>query len=172
MPNYATPYVEWTDAVGLVRLTLFVPRLTGFTPDVDPKGPRHAALGDGTTYQFVFRTDYVAKLTLPNFPAWQMPDLLRLKAWLLSGGSVTLYTADQAARTYTVKLREGTVPEVRFNPDDMEYALDLEVMNVAAAPLTVVYEGPGILVDVNYDYAGAGATFSRSGSSSTYYAGP
>lgn len=168
MPN---PYIEWTDAVGLARLTCLVPTLNGWTPDVQPIGPAAVTLGGGVTYLFPFRTDYSVRFTFPYLRAVQMPEVLRLKNWLLNGGTITVSTGDLAARVYTCRVRPGTTPEITQDPQEQEFALVLELINTVAAPLVASWQGAGILMTPDTDYAALGGTFTRA-TTATYYSGP
>jgi hypothetical protein len=168
MPN---PYIEWTDAVGLARLTCLVPVLSGWTPDVDPIGPAAVALGSGTTYRFRFRTDYPVRFVFPYLTPLQITEVLRLKSWLMDGNSVTLFTGDLAARIYTVKLRPDTTPEITQDPENLEFSLALEVINTTGLPLLASWVGVGLMFTPDTDYAGLGGTFSRT-TTATYLSGP
>ena len=166
------PYIEWTDAVGLARLTCVVPVLSGWTPDVDPVGPAAVTLGGGVTYRFRFRTDYPVRFTFPYLSALEIPEVLRLKSWLMDGNTVTLFTGDLAARLYTVRLRPDTVPEVQQDPENLEYALALEVINtVAGVPLVASWLGAGLILVPNSDYTALGGTFVRA-TQAAYMTGP
>lgn len=169
MPN---PYLEWTDSVGLARLTCLVPVLQGWTPDVDPIGPAEEALGTGTTFLFTFRTDRCVSFTFPNISPLQMTEALRLKEWLLTGGSITLFTGDLAARSYVAKLRPKTVPRFSQDPESLEFALALELINtVPGVPFVASWVGAGLLMTPETDYTALGGTFSRS-ATARYLAGP
>lgn len=168
MPN---PYIEWTDAVGLARLTCLVPILQGWTPDVDPIGPSEVALGTGTTFLFTFRTDRCVAFTFPNLSPLQMTEALRLKEWLLTGGSITLFTGDLAGRSYVAKVRPGTVPRFTQDPSSLEFALALELINTASIPFIASWIGAGVLITPDTDYAALGGTFTRA-LAATYYSGP
>lgn len=168
MPN---PYLEWTDAVGLARLTCVVPTLSGWTPDVDPIGPSAVTLGGGVTYLFAFRTDYVVKFTLPYLVAAEMPEALRLKNWLLTGGTITVFTGDQGNRLYTCRLRPGTTPQITQDPQELEFALALELLNTVALPLVAFWQGAGLILTPNTDYLALGGTFVRA-TPATYMTGP
>lgn len=169
MPN---PYIEWTDTVGLARLTCLVPVLSGWTPDVDPIGPAAVTLGGGVTYRFRFRTDYPVKFTFPNIAPLEMTEVLRLKSWLMDGNTVTLFTGDLAGRVYTVRLRPDTEPQVTQDPESLEFSLGLEVINtVAGQPLVASWTGAGLLVVPSTDYAALGGTFVRA-TTAFYMTGP
>lgn len=169
MPN---PYIEWTDTVGLARLTCLVPVLSGWTPDVDPIGPAAVGLGSGTTYRFRFRTDYPVKFTFPYISPLQMTEALRLKSWLMDGNSVTLFTGDLGARIYTVKLRPDTTPQIVQDPENLEFSLALEVINtVNGVPIVASWSGMGLLITPDTDYVALGGTFVRA-TTATYMTGP
>lgn len=168
MPN---PYLEWTDAIGLARVTCLVPILNGWTPDVEPIGPSAVTLGGGVTYLFPFRTDYTVRFTMPYLGALQMTEVLRLKNWLLNGGTITLFTGDLAARIYTCRLRPGTTPQLTQDPQELEFALALELLNTAAAPLVASWQDAGVLLTPDTDFAALGGTFTRS-STATFLSGP
>lgn len=168
MPN---PYLEFTDSVGLARLTCLVPILSGWTPDIDPVGPNATALGTGQRYQFTFRTDQVAKFRFPYIQPAQVTELLRLKSWLLDGNTITLFTGDLAGRIYTVRLREGTEPTIEQDPDSLEFTLGLEVVNTVAAPLLALWLGTALLMTPSTDYLGLGGTYARA-TVAAYMTGP
>lgn len=168
MPN---PYIEWTDSTGLARLTCLVPTLSGWTPDVDPIGPSEVALGSGQTFQWVFRTDQVVKFTLPYISPAQASEMLRLKAHLLGGGSVTVFTGDGAARVYTCRIRPETVPVVNQDPESGEFALVLELLNTGGTPMLALWSPVGLLFTPDTDYLALGGTFTRA-QVATYFAGP
>jgi len=168
MPN---PYLEFTDAVGLARVTCLVPILNGWTPDVEPIGPSAVTLGGGVTYLFPFRTDYTVKFTLPYISALEMTEVLRLKNWLLNGGTITVFTGDLAARLYTCRLRPGTIPQLTQDPQEMEFALSLELLNTVAAPLVASWQGAGLILTPITDYAALGGAFIRA-TPAAYMTGP
>lgn len=168
MPN---PYIEWTDSVGLARMTCLVPVLNGWTPDVDKIGPRAVSLGTGVTSQFLFRTDYVVSFSFPYVAAIESPQALRLKAHLLAGGTLTVFTGDLAGRTYSCILRPGTEPSISQDPENLEFALDLELKNLGGTPFVASWQGAGLLLTPDTDYLALGGTFTRA-TTATYYAGP
>lgn len=165
------PYIEFTDAVGLARVTCLVPTLNGWTPDVEPIGPSAVTLGGGVTYKFPFRTDYSVKFTVPYISALEMTEVLRLKNWLLNGGTVTIFTGDLASRVYTCRLRPDTTPEISQDPQEQEFALSLELINTAAAPLIASWGAGALLMTPDTDFAALGGTFTRA-TTATYMSGP
>lgn len=165
------PYIEWTDSVGLARLTSLVPTLGGWTPDVDPIGPRAVGLGTGTTYQFTFRTDRAVRFTLANISPLQVPEMLRLKSHLIGGGSITVSTGDLAARVYTAKLRPDTTPEVGQDPESLEFSLSLSLITTGTLPFVASWQGAGVLMTPDTDYLALGGTFARTQGAS-YISGP
>lgn len=135
----ANPSIAFDDGSGLTTITSLVPRLQNFVPDQMPIGPNETALGTGVSTQWVYRLDYSATFEMAYIPAASMSDLQRLKVWLLSGGNVTLNTADAAARSYTVNLKPGTTPSWKLDQKMLEYTLSLAVLNAAAAPIVCIY---------------------------------
>ena len=115
-------------------------RFAGWTPDVDEVGARETAVGTGTAYNFVFRTDYVVSFDMPYLTHAELDVAHRLMLHLTGGGSCTVTTDDLSANEYTCKIREGTKPFlVLADRAMMEYTLHLDLMNTAAAALKVEY---------------------------------
>lgn len=135
----ANPSIAFNDGSGTTTITSVVPRLQNFVPDQLPVGPNETALGTGVVQQWVYRMDYTATLEMAYIPAASLADLQRLKAWLLSGGTATLNTADAAARSYTVGLKPGTAPSWTLDKKLLEYTLSIAVLNTVAAPLICIY---------------------------------
>ena len=135
----AFPSIVFNDGSGATTLTSVVPRFQNWIPDATPIGPNETALGTGQVFQWVYRTDYTAAFDMGFIPPARLPDLQRLKVWLLTGGTITVNTGDLSANSYTVSLKPGTVPSWKFDPKAVEYTLSLAVLNTVAAPLTCQY---------------------------------
>ena len=112
-------------------------RFRGWTSLPRVVGPRRYALGSGVPAVFRFRTDYLATFELPHIPQAQVTVLDRLMAHLASGGTCSVATGDDAARTYpTCALAEGAEPEKRLSdPQDLRWSLVLTLVNVAGSPV-------------------------------------
>jgi len=135
----ANPSIVFNDGSGATTITAVAPRFQNWIPDSAPVGPNETALGTGQLFQWVYRTDYSAAFEMPYIPAARLPDLQRLKLWLLSGGTITVNTADLSANSYTVSLKPGTVPSWKLDQKLLEYTLSIAVLNQAAAPLICIY---------------------------------
>lgn len=135
----ANPSIVFDDGTGATTLTSVTPRFQNWMPDTAPIGPQETALGTGVQYQWVYRTDFAATFEMPYIPASSLPDLQRLKVWLLSGGTITVNTADVSANSYTVSMKPGTPPSWKLDQKLLEYTLSIAVINVTAAPLTCQY---------------------------------
>src|SRR6185312_16801454 len=136
MPN---PSITFDDGSGSTTIAAVAPRFAKWIPDAADVGPNETALGTGQLFQWTYRTDYSASLELPYIPAASLPDLQRLKLWLLRGGSITVNTADASANSYTVTLKPGTTPTLTLDQKLLEYTLALAILNTVAAPLTCTY---------------------------------
>lgn len=135
----ANPSIVFNDGSGATTITAVAPRFQSWVPDTAPVGPNETALGTGALFQWVYRSDYSASFELPYIPAASLPDLQRLKVWLLSGGAITVNTADLSANSYTVSLKPGTTPSWKLDRKLLEYTLSVAVINTVAAPLTCRY---------------------------------
>lgn len=136
MPN---PSIVFNDGSGATTITAVAPRFQNWLPDTAPIGPNETALGTGQLFQWVYRTDFSASFELPYIPAARLPDLQRLKVWLLTGGTITVNTADLSSNSYTASLKPGTTPSWKLDQKLLEYTLSIAVINAAAAPLTCQY---------------------------------
>lgn len=135
----ANPSIVFDDGTGATTLTSVTPRFQNWVPDTAPIGPNETGLGTGQLFQWVYRTDFSASFELPYIPAARLPDLQRLKVWLLSGGTITVNTADLSASSYTVSLKPSTTPSWKLDQKLLEYTLSIAVLNAAAAPLICQY---------------------------------
>ena len=135
----AYPSIVFDDGSGATTITSLVPRFQNWIPDTTPIGPNETALGTGQTFQWAYRTDYSATFDMGVIPPASLPDLQRLKVWLLTGGTITINTADLSAHSYTVTLKPGSIPSWKLDQKLLEYTLSLGVLNSAAAPLTCQY---------------------------------
>lgn len=135
-----TPSISFTDDVGAATLTARAPTFTNWTPDVDSIADTAFTEADGSPYAWEYRADYVAHLEIHAIPAASLDIAMRLKRWLLLGGTVTINTADLASRTYTAKCRAKKTPELALtDKENLEYTLKLDVRNAAAAPMLAVW---------------------------------
>jgi hypothetical protein len=135
----ANPTLTFNDGTAST-LTAQRMRLFNWTPDVDDIAARRAGLGTGTTYQEIYRTDYLASFTMPGIQPSELSTTMRLKRHLSSGGTMIVATNDTSGTTYNVKMRPDTLPTIRLdNPRTMEYALDVVVINTSAVPLVALY---------------------------------
>lgn len=136
--------ISFTDGVGAATLlnSRAFPhnRFANWTPDVEPVGPSEPTLADGVIVAFRHRTDYVASLEVDKVPASQLAIMVRLKLWLLDGGTVTVTTGDSANTTYTCRLCPGTVPEIQYSDRRrMEYTFAVRLKNTTDAPMGCAY---------------------------------
>jgi hypothetical protein len=136
--------IQFTDAIGAATLQSAVPapgnRFANWTPDRDDINARDVAFGTGDSFSFDFRTDYTAAFDIPYLAQSKLAVAMRLKAWLIAGGQVTVNTADKDAATYTAKIKPGTTPTIVLADRNlMEYTMHVELKNASAAPMTVNY---------------------------------
>jgi hypothetical protein len=136
--------ISFTDGTGAATLTngLAAPqdRFSNWVPDVVPVGEHKDTLADGITHEFTFRTDYTASLDLTKIPASSQATMLRLKAHLLAGNTVTVTTADTSSHVYTARLAPGTVPEIVFSdPARLRYTFRVTFKNTSAAAMLCTY---------------------------------
>ena len=86
--------ISWTDGEGSATLTNGHPspgdRLGAWTPDRIPVGPPAVALGTGETYRWESRQDDLVSFEIAAIPGTELDKMLRLKYWLLSGGTVSV----------------------------------------------------------------------------------
>lgn len=117
-------------------------RFRDWTPFSTPVGPAVNALGTGVLYRYTFRTDYGASFRITELPndAATMATMLRLRRWLLAGGSVQVITDDQSSRTYAeCGLAPEATPDITLdNPADLRYAMSLAVINIASSPVPMI----------------------------------
>lgn len=165
----ANPYVEWTDAQGLCRLTQLAPRFGGWTPDGDPIGPRHAALGTGRPYVYEYRRDYSVRFTVGNFAPWQEPELVRFKLALESGLAITVFTGDSLGNVYTCYLREGATPSIQQDPETLDLSITVELINSALAPIIAQYGLAALVVHPSSWPAFLGGSFTTSNANTRRY---
>jgi hypothetical protein len=117
-------------------------RFAVWLPDVEEIGDVDQELGSGVTHLSLLREDFVVHLELHQLDAVAQILALRLKRHLWRGGSVTVNTGDQAARSYTCRLKPKTIPEVAEDTTDPEFIRFLfraQLLNTAAAFLLCVY---------------------------------
>src|SRR5574338_1655414 len=115
-------------------------RFANWTPDVESVGVRKATLGDGVTYEWRFRSDYIASLEIPHIPAPSLDVAIRLKLHLLGGGTCTVATGDTSSRTYTARLAPGTEPEITFSDRKrLRYTFRCVLKNTSAAAMLCTY---------------------------------
>ncbi|MCW5591063.1 MAG: hypothetical protein KIS74_03090 [Burkholderiales bacterium] len=112
-------------------------RFRGWTPFIIPVGPVETSLGTGRRFQFAFRTDYGARFRLEEIPQSALPVALRLVAWLVSGGSVSVTTDDALGRVYAeCVVAPDSEPSLNMSSEsDLRYTLELALINVAS-PVT------------------------------------
>jgi hypothetical protein len=144
--------ITFTDGTGAATLQSPVSapgdRFGGWMPDVVEVGPRAYELGSGIAHQFTFRTDYVVRFELRYLTVDELTVAHRLIRHLTggdsgTGGTCVINTDDASSRSYTCRLREGTVPALQLaDARLMEWTLTLELKNTTAAPLICDY-GPG-----------------------------
>lgn len=136
----ANPTITFNDGAA-ATITLVTPRFDNWIPDRIVVDDRQVALGTGVVASFVFRTDYVASFEIPHLKPADLAIALRLKAWLISGGTCTVTTQDLGSRVYTVGLQPNTEPSIEFTDRvQVEYTMKLQVANRAAADLLCEYE--------------------------------
>lgn len=136
--------ISFTDATGAATLDNGLTgvaggagsRFSGWTPRVMPIGPAVHALADGARHAFVFRVDYTAEFSLRDLPATAQAVALRLIAHLLTGGTCSVSTGDNAARTYaTCGLAPDSTPSLALqDADACTYTLTLALLNRATPP--------------------------------------
>lgn len=135
----------FTDSGGLVTLTngktAPADRFSGWTPVPDVVKAESQSMATGQPYPFVFSTRYVASFTLPKIPRTSQANVIRLIAWLESGGVVTVNTGDAASRQYTsCYLAAGTHPQFTMTDSRfIEYSLTLTLINTAGAAMLCQY---------------------------------
>lgn len=136
--------IQFTDGVGAATLQSAAPapanRFANWNADREDINARDVAFGTGISYAFLYRTDYTAAFDVPYLAQSKLAVAMRLKAWLIQGGAVTVNTGDKDTAVYTAYLKPGTTPTIVLADRVlMEYTMHLELKNNAAAPMTVNY---------------------------------
>lgn len=142
----------FNDGTGFVWLAPVFPspgnRFREFTPDVRPVGESATALGTGVMSMWVFRTDYLATLTLdgisPRVYGGEAGTtrLQRFARWARLGGAFDVDVEDDAATAAIAStLAPGTDVTISLaDPEARLYAVSLTVRN-ATTPYRAVYGG-------------------------------
>jgi hypothetical protein len=133
--------IQFTDGVGAVTLQSAWPspanRFATWRPFARPIGEGAHALGTGMRYQWVFRTDYGAAFELRGIANTDVDLAMRLQAHLISGGTITVNTADLGSRSYATCCLAPDAEVELDGPDPvtLEYTVRLTVIDVSAAPV-------------------------------------
>lgn len=117
-------------------------RFANWVPMTKPVGESANRQSDGALSTFVFRTDYGASFELRGIPVETSGGVrpvdvaVRLIAWLMSGGTVTVNTGDVESNSYaTCGLMPGTTPSLTLTDrKNLEYTLSLSLINLAGSP--------------------------------------
>lgn len=142
------PSVSFTDGTGAATVQSSWPapanRFASWLPWSSPIGEGAHELGTGMRHQFRFRTDYGAEFTMRGILNTDVDLVLRLQAHLMAGGTVQVTTDDSASRTYATccLAPDGEVILEGPDPQTLEYAVRLRVINVAASPIPMLCEYP------------------------------
>jgi hypothetical protein len=139
-------YMDFTDSAGNAQvtngLTLEGRRFANWVPTVVRVSDRRTVLGTGKTYEYVYRTDYVASFQIEHLKATDMATVMRWKIHAMKGCEFVVATEDDASRTYTCWLRPDTEPTIELTDrTNIEYTLSVEVMSAdtPTVPLECVY---------------------------------
>lgn len=126
-----TPSIVWTDDIGTATLVCLGLTFNNWTPDANFVGESVVPIGDNTTYAFAYRDDdMIAAFDIANIANTELKLAMRLKSWLVRGGTITINTEDSEGRVYTSKVAPGTVPSLKMTDIvELEYTLSVVVVN-------------------------------------------
>jgi hypothetical protein len=107
--------LAWTDSIGAATLSngKAAPgtRFGLWTPRRRPVGPSVVAMGTGVTHRFEFRRDDTVSLEIAAIPNTKLDEMRRLKAHLLSGGTVAVTSDRELAADFANSvIAPGTTP--------------------------------------------------------------
>ena len=111
----------------------FGSRFASWTPFTRRVGDTAVSLATGARTMFTFRVDYGATFEMRDIPASAQATALRLVRHLQGGGTCSITTGDNSARTYaTCGLDpEGSVELTFQDATFVTYTLGLSVINLA-----------------------------------------
>lgn len=137
--------ISFTDGTGAATLTHLTPRWGAWRPDIDSVADRHVAVGTGITYAWEMRVDDTVDFEVRDLQADDLAVALRLKRHLVNGGTAVVATGDLDANSYTIRLRPGTVPELRGpDPDTMYFVLAVAAKRASGSgTMAAPYERDG-----------------------------
>lgn len=141
--------IDFTDGTGAASITMSddgktTARFNRWRPLSNTIGERANALGDGRLYQFVHRVDYRVSFEMPRIPYTQQGILHRFMLHAYSGGIFEVHTDDLNNRSYAEcqLAPEASVEVSDPDPENLEYTLQLDVINVAGTPSAFICEYP------------------------------
>jgi hypothetical protein len=127
MPN-TKPSVSWTDAIGAATLTCLGYTFGNWTPDTDDVGESAVPVANSQTYFFAYRKDDLVSFAIAQIANSEVSLALRLKSWLVRGGTITIHANDSEGHTYTALVAPGTIPTfVMSDTTELEYTLSMAI---------------------------------------------
>jgi hypothetical protein len=137
--------ITFTDAAGAASISngRSAPgnRLSSWTPTMNKVADRRFALGSGIAFEYVFREDFLASFTLEGLPATELEKVSRLVRHAQAGNTFVINTMDNSARSYTVRLAEGSDIEVSMTDRTfLEYSLSMSVANANSPKVFMTVE--------------------------------
>jgi hypothetical protein len=137
--------ITFTDSVGAATIAnqAAAPgnRLSNWTPTLNKVADRRFALGTGIAFEYVFREDFLASFTLEGLPATELEKVSRLVRHAQAGNTFVINTMDNSARSYTVRMAEGSEIDVSMTDRTFcEYSLSMTVANANSPKVFMTVE--------------------------------
>jgi hypothetical protein len=137
--------ITFTDSAGAVTISNQVAapgnRLSSWTPTVNKVADRRFALGTGVAFEYVFREDFLASFTLDGLPATELEKVSRLVRHAQAGNTFVINTMDNAARSYTVRMAEGSdITVTMTNATFLDYSVSMTVANANSPKVFMTVE--------------------------------
>jgi uncharacterized protein YqfB (UPF0267 family) len=137
--------ITFTDGTGSVTFsngtTGPMSRFSEWTPDVQRISDSQVGLGNGVTYEYLFRQDFGARFRMERIPLSQITNYHRFKRHALAGSTFTVNTEDKSNRSYVCRIAPGA--DITLEMEDrvlLEYAVEIDVISAETVPAAMLCE--------------------------------